>query len=232
MTALTVQNTHNASACWPTASALLEQQFDSLCADISFQAIKIGLLPNREVTETIARLINTLAPLPIIFDPVLGAGGGAQFSNDLANTVDTMQQLLLPLVDVILPNTIELRQLCNLPTNASLAQCCAALVDHGCKNVFVTGGHEDNPDTIINRWFTRDGLRMEYPMPRLAGQFHGSGCTLAASCSAHLALGKSYDQAFAAAQRYTWETLHHAYRIGGGQSIPQRLLANKNLSGK
>jgi hydroxymethylpyrimidine/phosphomethylpyrimidine kinase len=49
--------------------------------------------------------------------------------------------------------------------------------------VLVTGGHGDG-DEVVNRWRQRgDGVR-EWRWPRLPGEFHGSGCTLAAAIAA------------------------------------------------
>jgi hydroxymethylpyrimidine/phosphomethylpyrimidine kinase len=58
---------------------------------------------------------------------------------------------------------------------------------------------------------------------RLRGEYHGSGCTLAASIAGLLAQGLEPFTAIHEAQEYTWEALRHGYRIGMGQLLPNRL---------
>ena len=62
----------------------------------------------------------------------------------------------------------------------------------------------------------------EWRWPKLAGEFHGSGCTLASAIAGRLAMGDSLPRALDKAQRYTQASLAHAYAIAPGQLIPQR----------
>ena len=73
----------------------------------------------------------------------------------------------------------------------------------------------------VNRWRGPDGERT-WSWPRLPGEFHGSGCTLASAIAGRLALGETMADALARAQAYTHATLAQSYAIGAGQRIPQR----------
>ena len=66
-------------------------------------------------------------------------------------------------------------------------------------------------------------IRVYRHWPRLRGEFHGSGCTLASSIAARLALGDTMAQALELGQRYCDRTLAHAYAIAPGQRIPRRI---------
>jgi len=66
--------------------------------------------------------------------------------------------------------------------------------------------------------------------PRLAGSYHGSGCTLASAIAAQLALGLDLSAAVQAAQDYTWRALEAAFRPGSGQWIPDRLYALRGVA--
>jgi hydroxymethylpyrimidine/phosphomethylpyrimidine kinase len=57
----------------------------------------------------------------------------------------------------------------------------------------------------------------------LSGEFHGSGCTLAAAIAARLAQGSALEAALDAAQHYTQGCLEHAFSIADGQYIPDRI---------
>ncbi|SFG96522.1 Phosphomethylpyrimidine kinase [Duganella sp. CF458] len=91
----------------------------------------------------------------------------------------------------------------------------------GCTHVLVTGGHDEGSDVVINRWLGPD-RQQNWSWPRLAGGFHGSGCTLAAATAALLALGNTMAQALTKAQGYTQRALAASYAIAPGQRIPQR----------
>ena len=77
-------------------------------------------------------------------------------------------------------------------------------------------------DEIINTWFHGNHQR-EWRWPRLSGDYHGSGCTLASAIAARLAQGLIMDAALDAAQNYTQHSLANAYAIAAGQLIPNRL---------
>jgi len=67
-----------------------------------------------------------------------------------------------------------------------------------------------------------NGLIKAYHWERLAGSYHGSGCTLTSAIAACLAHGLTMEEAVQEAQEYTWQTLKHAFRPGMGQFIPDR----------
>ena len=62
----------------------------------------------------------------------------------------------------------------------------------------------------------------DWRWPRLAGEFHGSGCTLAAAIAGQLALGRDTASALENAQQYVYHALRDAYVIASGQRIPLR----------
>jgi hydroxymethylpyrimidine/phosphomethylpyrimidine kinase len=97
------------------------------------------------------------------------------------------------------------------------------LIELGCAAVLVTGADEAPGDRVLNQLFENDAPPVGFHWERLAGQFHGSGCTLSSACAAYIARGASVAEAVAKAQRFTWHTLQHAHRPGHGQSLPTRI---------
>jgi len=87
--------------------------------------------------------------------------------------------------------------------------------------VLVTGTHENTP-TVVNTLFERQGVVRTDSWPRLAGNYHGSGCTLASACAAQLAHGMEIGAAVRAAQEFTWQSLAAGFRPADGQFIPWR----------
>jgi hydroxymethylpyrimidine/phosphomethylpyrimidine kinase len=66
---------------------------------------------------------------------------------------------------------------------------------------------------------------------RLAGSYHGSGCTLASAIAAGLAGGLSVEDAVRKAQDYTWRSLAAGFKPGTGQFIPDRFFQFRKHNG-
>ena len=121
---------------------------------------------------------------------------------------------------MLTPNSLEARALAHGAD--SLDACAMALLECGCEFVLITGTHENTPK-VINSLYSNNRLLETFTWERLAGSFHGSGCTLAASIAGLLAQGLEPFSAIHEAQEYTWETLNNSYRVGMGQALPNRL---------
>jgi hydroxymethylpyrimidine/phosphomethylpyrimidine kinase len=211
VTALTVQDNERVLEVTPVDAGLLARQAALLLESMPIRAVKLGIPGNEANADAIAaivlRLRARLPALPVVLDPVLASGHGDPLARG-----DAVAALapLLALATVATPN---------LPEAAALSGAMA------CPHVLVTGGHGDGVDDrneVVNRWHSRDGVRV-WRWPRLPGEFHGSGCTLASSLAARLALGDSMAQALERAQRCCNQALADAYAIAGGQRIPRRI---------
>lgn len=216
ITCLTVQDTKNVKQLIPLNRDLVADQARTLLADIPVQAFKIGLLGDVAIAEVVASLLADHPQIPVVLDPILAAGGGAKLADRAL--LEHIRSQLLPRTTVATPNSEEARRLAG---EQSLAASARGIIALGCDGVLITGGHESDRD-VVNRLYRPDQEPIERNWPRLPGEYHGSGCTLAASLAALLAHGLPLEQAVAAAQTYTWNTLSHGYRPGRGQSIPCR----------
>ncbi|MCC7704376.1 hydroxymethylpyrimidine/phosphomethylpyrimidine kinase [Janthinobacterium sp. GW460P] len=214
ITALTVQDNDRVFGVQAVAPELLRRQALALIDKMAIHAVKIGIPGSAANAAVIAQLIAQMrlaAPsLPVVLDPVLASGHGDVLSRD-----DAVLALapLLPLTTVIVPNGPEALALGGE----------AALRAQGCGHVLVTGGHGEG-ETVINRWFDAGGGQREWRWPRLPGEFHGSGCTLASAIAARLAQGVPMQDALDGAQSYCHAALAGAYAIAPGQFMPQRFI--------
>lgn len=207
-TALTAQDNNRVFEVAPVESSLVERQAEPLLARCRIDAVKIGIPGNGVNAAAIARVVRRLRErdpqLPVVLDPVLASGAGQALGRG-----DPLAALrpLLELATIVVPNLPE----------------AGAIGETQCENMLVTGGHADG-SMVINRWL-RGGLDARtWGWPRLPGEYHGSGCTLAAAIAARLALGDDMEQALARAQAYTHRTLAQAFAIAPGQRIPRRNL--------
>lgn len=217
VTCLTVQNTRDVSRVVPTAPSLLAQQLEAVLDDCPVAAIKIGLIGDAAQIPAIVAAIKRAA-VPVVLDPVLRAGGGANLA--AAATALALLTELLPRATIITPNAAEARRLA--PGLEDLDACGRALVAAGCANVLITGGDEPT-ESVINTWHRQGADARCYRRPRVPGTFHGAGCTLAAALAARLALGEALQLALERAQDYVAHCLQRALTVGQGRPIPGRL---------
>lgn len=215
ISAHTVQDTSNVTRVQAVDLALLREQAAVMLADVAAGAIKVGLLGNAEQAGFVAQLARQTGA-PLVLDPVLRAGGGAELAS--AGLVEALGALL-PRVEVLTPNAAEARRLA--PGAADLEACGHELVRRGARNVLITGGDEAG-ESVVNRWFRAEGSPRAFSWPRLAGPFHGAGCTLAAAIATLLARGATVGAALADAQAYVHESLQRGFKPGRGRPIPGR----------
>ncbi len=216
ITALTVQDTRNVVGFTLTDASLLRAQLDVILGDLKPAAVKIGMIGSANNAREIARALQRLPGVPVVLDPVLVAGGGGALA--LADLRAAMTNMLFPLATVITPNGPEARTLAN---QEALADCARALAQRGAQHVLITGGHESGAQ-IVTRLYRNGEEISAFSQPRLPGNYHGSGCTLASALAARLACGSPLKTATRDALDYVAHTLGHAQRPGHGQSIPHR----------
>lgn len=205
-TALTVQDNNRVHAVAPVETAFVLRQAQALIDTCAIRAVKVGIPGNRANALAIAALLARLRErdpaLPVVLDPVLASGHG-----DTLGAGDPLEALapLLALATIVLPNGPE-------------AAAIAALAG---PQRLVTGGHGDGA-FVDNGWYAQGELVRRWRWPRLPGEFHGSGCTLAAALAGRLALGEAMAEALDAAQAYSYTALRGAFAIAPGQRIPRR----------
>jgi len=218
ITALTEQNSVNVKQLIPQKSEDIIAQAHTLLSDLPVKVIKIGLIGHIETAKAIHRILMDYSSLPVIFDPVLAAGGGgAAFSNQAL--IDTIIELILPRTTIITPNSLEARQ---LTQENDLQLAGKKLLKLGCEYALITGTHEQS-SSVNNQLFNKDKCIETYTWDRLPHEYHGSGCTLASSIASMVAHGLEVETAMIEAQEYTWNSLNAAAPIGKGQYFPNRL---------
>ena len=211
LTALTVQDTRGVSRMRAIDAASVGEQARCVLEDIAVDAFKLGVLGSAENVRVIAEIVSDHPQVPLVLDPVLASGRGDELAG--AAVIEALCEAIVPRATVVTPNSIEARRLGG-PQR---------LLELGCDFVLVTGTHEAGPE-VVNTLYDAGGVVREDRWRRLAGEYHGSGCTLASAIAAALASGRAPADAVREAQAYTWQTLAEGFRPGSGQSIPRRFL--------
>ena len=229
VTGVTVQDTVGVESIMPLEADWVNDQARAILEDVQIAAFKLGLLGSVENIAVIAEIVADYPDVPLIIDPILTSGRGDELANEEMQAA--MCELLFPQATLITPNSLEARRLAFYEDtdeilHTSLDESAIRLLEMGAEYVLITGTHERSHDVVNSLYGTNNngasGLIKAYHWERLAGSYHGSGCTLTSAIAACLAHGLSMEEAIQEAQEYTWQTLKNAFRPGMGQFIPDR----------
>ena len=219
ITALTAQNTVGVTAIHPVPVDFVEKQLEAVLADIGTDAIKVGMLFSPALIETVADQLLQFNAVNIVLDPVMVAQSGDRLIED--DAVTALKERLIPLAALITPNIPEAAVLLEreIKTSNDLEKAAVDLLELGCANVLIKGGHlleEDCDDLLF--------LGAEQKMIVLPGQRiktnnnHGTGCTLSSAIASGLAKGLDMEPAVHQAKEYITGAIAAGakYTIGKG----------------
>jgi len=215
VTAITVQNTLGVTGVHTIPVDVVIAQARAVLDDIGADAVKTGMLGERNVVEAVARLLSEIPTLPVVVDPVMIAKGGASL---LANdAVEAVRSLMVPRAHLLTPNAPEAEVLTGLTleTTDDLRRAGEALLTMGARAVLMKGGHVPG-DTVTDVLMTPAG-EATFSGPRLETRHtHGTGCALASACATGLAQGLPLEAAVARAWGYVAEAIRRAPGLGQG----------------
>ncbi len=220
VTALTVQDNDRVYQVCPVDAGILLRQADVLLRKIPISAVKVGIVGNRvnadAIGEILLRLRQRHPDLPVVLDTVLGSGHGFSLAD---GSPEEALSPLIPLATLVTPNLPEAARLA--PHAETVEEQAAHLLSLGAKEVLIKGGHSDDPDVVVNRWF-RAGKQRQWQWSRMNGEFHGTGCTLASGVAGYLARGFVMEEALLKGQQLCRDAISNAFSIAKGQKIPDR----------
>jgi hydroxymethylpyrimidine/phosphomethylpyrimidine kinase len=218
VTAVTAQDTAGIKQFEAVETELVIAQARAVLEDMPVAAFKTGMLGNAANVAAVASIVKDYPAVPLVVDPVQASGRGDALADEPLD--DALRSLLIPRTTLITPNSREARVLA--PDADTLDACAQQLMNAGCGHVLITGTHEPTAQ-VVHRLYGNRRLLESYTFERLPGDYHGSGCTLAAACAATLAHGLDVPSGVNEALHYTWETLRYGLRLGMGQMLPDRL---------
>ena len=184
ITALTAQNTTGVSQVKALDGDFVAEQIRMVFTDVNVHAVKIGMIANAEIADSVADTLSAVCNVPIILDPVMIAKGGAHLL--APDAVQSLRGKLVPIAEIVTPN---------LPESAALLDCDEAvsidemmdqaklLLALGPKAVYLKGGHltgATSPDILmtVDNVETLEGVRID------TKNTHGTGCSLSAALAA------------------------------------------------
>ncbi len=216
ITAITAQNTQGVSSWEAVSSKMVRAQLECVAADLRPAAVKSGMLANREIVKTVAEGLIEHTLVPYVLDPVMVATSGDLLVN--AGTVASIRERLVPLATLVTPNLDEAQVLLDQPVKdiSTMERAARALVEeHGAKAALVKGGHLPGLEMVDVLY--ADGDIQHFRHPRVdTTSLHGTGCTLSAAITAHLARGNSLRDAVRDSLDYVHRAILSAPALGSG----------------
>lgn len=209
ITAITAQNTQGVRGIQAISPEILRGQIEAILEDFIVDAIKIGMLHNKDAVRIVSDTLHSHLSTPIILDPVMISTSGSKLLED--NAIRAIVDELFPKATLLTPNIPEAEYLSGIKINneADVLLAARRLREKGCKAVLIKGGHVRGAETIDFLFMNNDApVRLVSPTIETPNT-HGTGCTLSSAIAAYMALGKSLVEAVRSAKEYMNNALSH-----------------------
>ena len=222
ITALTAQNTTGVHAVYEMTPEILEAQLDAVLSDIKPDAVKVGMVANSQLISAISRKLQEYDVQNLVVDIVMVSSSGQELIDE--EGIDTLQEELLQLADVITPSLPEAEVLADMDVETPEDMETAAKKLHGLYgcSVVIKGGHDltDGKDLL----YSDDGAVWLQGAKLGSDNAHGLGCTFSSAITANLANGLPLEEAVRNAIGYVGNAQACRFRPGKGVSVMDHLL--------
>jgi len=215
ITALTAQNTMGVTGVLDSTPEFVEQQMDAIFTDIIPDAIKIGMVSNKDIIVKIAEKLAKYNGVNIVLDPVMISTSGSKLLSD--DAIEVLKTQLIPLATIITPNILEAECLSGLSIESKKDMEKAALKIQEIYPgyILIKGGHLlDSSDDLLcikNNFYW-------YPQVNIENEnTHGTGCTLSSAIACNLAIGHDVKTSVQHAKTYITGALKANMNIGKGK---------------
>lgn len=224
ITCLTAQNTEKVFAVYDSPIDFLRRQIEAVFDDMSFDAIKIGMLGSVEIIDCVADVLSRQAKeIPLVLDTVMVATSGDMLLK--TGAVTALKEKLINVATVVTPNIHEAEVLAEMKIESLWDMQIAALKIKalGTKNVLLKGGHLDFSDGKIHSILIDEEDQIHQISNKRIGSesFHGTGCTLASALACNLAKKQDLVQAARNANQYVYRSLVKSLNVGKGSRVLQ-----------
>jgi hydroxymethylpyrimidine/phosphomethylpyrimidine kinase len=219
ITAVTAQNTAEVRGVVPLEADFVRLQIEAVLSDFDVQGVKTGMLANREIVDVVAELAAAGRLPRLVVDPVLVSSSGQALM--APEGLEAYRARLLPHALVVTPNLREAGALTGiavgeLMTVPAMTEAAELIRASGVRYVVVKGGHLTDAahDVVAGP----EGITVLEAVRVLTGNDHGTGCSLSAAITAHLAQGAEVLDAVRAAKAFVARGLAGAagWRLGSG----------------
>jgi hydroxymethylpyrimidine/phosphomethylpyrimidine kinase len=196
----------------PVPPTVLQEQVKILLDTYPVAAIKTGMLYSKAHLVAIIEMLADKTHIPLIVDPVMVATSGSVLVDK--NAIQTYRERLLPLATLITPNMPEASVLLNEPVEfaADLEPAAKKLSELYQTSVLLKGGHlPGNEDRLDILW--HEGAAHHFKSTKIdIACTHGTGCTLSAAITSHIAHGSNMVEAVSKSIAWVHEAIENSFK--------------------
>ena len=218
VTAITAQNTIGVDEVMNVPPSIIESQIKTISRDLKISIIKIGMLSNSNIIETVSYCLKKyFIEIPVILDPVMVAKGGHSLLND--DSVESLKKELFPKSFLITPNLPEAEKILKtqIKNNKDMENSIELFSKFSVKNILIKGGHlseEKITDLLIN-----EGKVYKFMSDKIkTSNTHGTGCTLASAIACNIFRGFDLYDSVNNARNYVINCINNPCIIGTGHN--------------
>jgi hydroxymethylpyrimidine/phosphomethylpyrimidine kinase len=226
VTSVTFQNTVGVFGAEHESTESVGRQIETVLDDYEVAAIKIGMLPTRQMVAVVASTIRERKLTNIVVDPVVRSTSGFALIDNEALRASI--ELLFPLATLVTPNIPETELITGIAIESEedIRDAAAIMRGMGARNVLIKGGHLVNAQRTTQNAESRravDRLFLGKEMHEFAAEWvetasvHGTGCVLSSAVAANLARGSTLIHSIDAAKIYVTSAIRTAPNIGRGK---------------
>jgi hydroxymethylpyrimidine/phosphomethylpyrimidine kinase len=229
ISSVTFQNTTGVFGAVDQTAESVRRQVEAVLDDHEVAALKTGMLPSRDVVETVARIIEERALKNVVVDPVIRSTSGFDLIDNEA--LAAVIEKLFRLSDLVTPNIPEAERITGMQIRSGndIATAAKLIRSMGARNVLIKGGHflsaecgvwsaESKTKKATDHLFVGNDLRIFEVEFIETTATHGTGCALASAIAANLALGNHLVNSVKIAKEFITEAIRSAPKIGKGNS--------------
>lgn len=214
ITALTAQNTTGVYGVFDITPEFVEKQLDAIFTDILPDAVKIGMVSNKDNIDILAKKLVEYKVRNIVLDPVMISTSGSKLLND--DAMEMLTKKLLPLASIITPNIPEAECLSgiSITTKEDMEMAASEIANEYKGAILIKGGHlKESSDDLLYmngqiHWFNEENVNNP--------NTHGTGCTLSSAIACNLAMTKDMKENVLASKKYITGALKANLNLGNG----------------
>lgn len=216
ITAITAQNTHEVRGIQAISPDIVRKQLEAIFDDLTIDAVKTGMLHNKEAVLILCEIIDRYTPRYVVIDPVMISTSGSRLIQN--DTIDVIKKELFSRASVITPNKSEAEMLSgiSIQSTTDVHRAADRLLSMGCQAVLMKGGHLGH-DLMTDTLFCigEEPLALSSDVI-ITPNTHGTGCTLSSAIAAYLALGKNLKEAVSLSKAYVTTALQEGADVQTG----------------
>jgi len=218
ITSITAQNTIGVQEVYNLPLSIVSTQFNSILQDIDIDAVKIGMLSNASMVQTIVECLRNMSLKHIVLDTVFKSTTGETLLDEAG--IEAMKTNLFPLCDLIIPNVPEAEILLDtqpIERNMMRDSVVRLGLEYG-TSFLLKGGHLEGHDSKDYLFIDTDHDVHQFAAPTIeTNNTHGTGCTLSSAIAANLAKGHALEKAITLSKAYITQAIGAAKNLQLGK---------------